>query len=185
MTIPDHTSFQNCLYFIQSGKGPVKIGVAVNVSGRLADLQVANPENLKVIQQFVVSNKSLAFELERWMHERFHSQRIRGEWYRLNQIDIKLITNFDEYHFAGAKTSEDLQDHCMAFKLIPEPLDFDSITQRLWRETADRIGNEEFSRMTRVDPAFLHKPELRDPAIERALDRVNIDLRNSKVVLVG
>lgn len=37
------------VYFIQAGKGPIKIGTAMNVKSRKDELQVGNPEQLKLL----------------------------------------------------------------------------------------------------------------------------------------
>lgn len=67
-----------CVYFIQFGAtGPIKIGTAVNIAMRLSTLQVACPEELRVI--LTVDGGEYA---EERLHARFSELRIRGEWFR-------------------------------------------------------------------------------------------------------
>ena len=67
-----------CLYFIQcDDDGPIKIGVTVDLSGRLQALQLANHHELKII---ATENASLKREKE--LHERFGYLKIRGEWFK-------------------------------------------------------------------------------------------------------
>jgi len=65
------------VYFIRAGEtGPVKIGVAVNVSIRLASLQTANHEEL-----FLLRSLSGTQQTEQWLHNHYANIRIRGEWF--------------------------------------------------------------------------------------------------------
>lgn len=76
------------LYFIQAGGsgGPIKIGRAKNVGGRLAELQCANHEEL------VVLATRPALPYREWeLHLRFASTRIRGEWFEPDERLLKLI----------------------------------------------------------------------------------------------
>jgi len=70
------TSF---VYFIQAGQtGPIKIGVAYDPVERLAELQVGNHEELRIVglQLGTPSDEQL-------LHKEFASNHIRGEWFRL------------------------------------------------------------------------------------------------------
>ncbi len=75
------------VYLIQAGRdGPVKIGRGRDPLRRLATLQSASPEHLRLIG--VVSGGAVA---ERTLHDRFRSSRIRGEWFRLNAEMLHLV----------------------------------------------------------------------------------------------
>jgi hypothetical protein len=76
MLIPEGTGF---IYFIQAGgrDGPIKIGRAKDPLARLADLQVANHERLRLLMT-IADNGTLEITL----HKRFNSLRIHGEWFR-------------------------------------------------------------------------------------------------------
>lgn len=65
------------VYFIRAGHdGPVKIGMAVNVSSRVATLQAAATEKLKVIRILPGGRR-----VEAWLHTQFHHLALRGEWF--------------------------------------------------------------------------------------------------------
>lgn len=65
------------IYFVQAGDGgPVKIGRAVNVKHRLAELQTAHYEDLRLL----VAVQGTVFD-ERRLHREFQQARIRGEWF--------------------------------------------------------------------------------------------------------
>lgn len=66
------------VYFIVCGSGrAVKIGRANDVESRLAALQVANHDDLKLIASFAAPE-----EVERLLHGVLAEYRIRGEWFR-------------------------------------------------------------------------------------------------------
>lgn len=69
------------VYFAQCGEeGPVKIGwTAGPVEARLRQLQVGSPEELRLLGTLHTED---AAELERELHGRFASYRVRGEWYQ-------------------------------------------------------------------------------------------------------
>jgi hypothetical protein len=64
-------------YILRVGEsGPVKIGKAEDVEGRMAALQTAHHEPLNLLR--IVDTH---FDTEAAFHERFAAQRIRGEWF--------------------------------------------------------------------------------------------------------
>jgi hypothetical protein len=66
------------VYFIQAGSsGPIKIGKANKLGGRVRGLQTANAEDLRLLGSVP---GGLPKEAE--LHERFAPLRIRGEWFR-------------------------------------------------------------------------------------------------------
>lgn len=72
-------------YIIQAGpSGPVKIGKADDVEGRIAALQVGHPEELRLIRLVDTD-----FDAEPSFHDRFAHLRIRGEWFR---FDAEMMT---------------------------------------------------------------------------------------------
>jgi predicted GIY-YIG superfamily endonuclease len=79
------------LYFVQAGyKGPIKIGIAGDVCRRIAELQTGNHNKLNLIAAIPIGTKKKAQRIERWLHGRFRSKHIRGEWFQRN-IQIKTI----------------------------------------------------------------------------------------------
>ena len=71
------TELSQFVYFIGSVRPFVKIGYSTFVPGRLAELQKANPEPLRVLG--VMIGRSL---LERALHQRFADHWVHGEWFR-------------------------------------------------------------------------------------------------------
>lgn len=66
------------IYFIQAGAdGPVKIGIASNVTKRFSQLQSSHHEPLALL-----ATLSGGAALERELHRRFAAGCIRGEWFR-------------------------------------------------------------------------------------------------------
>lgn len=80
----DHTPISYCVYVIQDARGAVKIGITVNVSARLSELQVGNPHELTVAYRLLVDNRALAQEIESILHRRYAADALRGEWFSTN-----------------------------------------------------------------------------------------------------
>jgi Meiotically up-regulated gene 113 len=73
------------VYFIQSvDGGPIKIGYSGNVSERLASLQIARADVLKVL---ATNNEVDEAEVQ----ARFKHLHIRGEWYRPREELLRYI----------------------------------------------------------------------------------------------
>lgn len=97
------------VYMIRAGeKGPIKIGKAENVERRLAELQTANYEELKIIAIIPCGSTKAAEYVERGIHKRFARSRIRGEWFKGNikfsNVQEKLINV--EHREANEKARE-------------------------------------------------------------------------------
>ena len=73
------------VYFIQAGNdGPVKIGMSENIPRRLANLQGAHFDTLRVIRQISGNGHE-----ERLLHGHFSHLKIRGEWFL---FDAEMLT---------------------------------------------------------------------------------------------
>lgn len=59
----------------------MKIGYSHSVKERISDLQIANPRQLILINEFHVEDKSQAVELERHLQDKYKKYNISGEWY--------------------------------------------------------------------------------------------------------
>ena len=68
------------VYFIRAGAF-IKIGVAENPERRRDQLQTANALKLEIIETWGYSNKELAIEDERILHQYFEGVRCEGEWF--------------------------------------------------------------------------------------------------------
>lgn len=74
------------VYFIQRGEdGPIKIGVSVDVAGRLRTLRAASQEPLVLL-----GTLPGGAGLEQALHDRFRDQRVRGEWFRPSPELLRL-----------------------------------------------------------------------------------------------
>ena len=92
------------LYFIQCGDvdGPVKIGVATNLTKRLSMLQVGNPVKLRLVAALSLWKGKAPGELahtERYLHRELRSVRVRGEF------DGKTASKFVRYLVEAMKVS--------------------------------------------------------------------------------
>lgn len=98
------------VYFIRAiDGGPIKIGTAQNVKGRLEDLQVAHWQNL-VVLGVSPEHGDLEFQL----HSAFRQDRIRGEWFRdteeLRAVMHKLCDKWTEASLDHVKVIWDAEN---------------------------------------------------------------------------
>lgn len=77
------------VYFIRSGKRRlIKIGRARNARTRLAQLQCASPDRLRLLGVIHVDE---AFRLESQLHRTFAADRVRGEWFKPSSDLMEVI----------------------------------------------------------------------------------------------
>lgn len=82
MDAPD----ERLVYFIGWRDGPVKIGMADKINGRLAQLQTACPYDLHVW-----ASTAGGMMRERELHRQFAKHRMRGEWFaRVPEIEAEI-----------------------------------------------------------------------------------------------
>lgn len=74
------------VYFIRAGAGAIKIGRSVNVGSRLATMQTANAEELRI-----VGRMPGGAAVESMLHTRFAGARMRGEWFQATPDLLALI----------------------------------------------------------------------------------------------
>src|SRR3990167_9411478 len=82
------------VYLIQVESGPVKIGISIDVSQRLAGLQSSNHELLTLFYRFDCESVEQARTIEQLLHARYSNQHIRGEWYRVDPTNIVTDLEF-------------------------------------------------------------------------------------------
>lgn len=70
------------VYVIGSQDNPVKIGYADRVESRLVQMQVGNPEELRILGRVVVPWNQ-AGEIEKLTHEALRPHHRRGEWFNV------------------------------------------------------------------------------------------------------
>lgn len=76
------------IYFIQmNDDGPIKIGVANDLSARLSNLQCGNPYPLKLLGCLTGGYKK-----EKELHEQFKEHRMRGEWFHPSEELLRLAS---------------------------------------------------------------------------------------------
>ena len=95
----DRRKGYHMIYFIQSGNdGPIKIGVTNgDVEKRLRNLQLANPEPLRLLATMDGDS-----DTECELHKRFDLYRIRGEWFAPSAEVIGFINTLGPAKEMGA-----------------------------------------------------------------------------------
>lgn len=92
---PSFLSRDSWVYFAREGRlwsdALVKIGVSRDPRGRLAQLQRNHQRTLRLVG--VVPGGR---EVERQIHERFASSRLRGEWFRVTE-ELEAFISQDTY----------------------------------------------------------------------------------------
>lgn len=82
-----------CVYFIQAGlRGPIKIGVAVDLVARMYEHQCSNHEALFVVGLVLDAGRPEEQEL----HRRFRGDWLRGEWFRRSRALVAYIKTLPE-----------------------------------------------------------------------------------------
>ena len=80
------------IYFISSGDdGPIKIGYTNgdDIAGRMADLQVGNPEPLRLL-----GTKDGAYQEEQRIQKMFGKYRLRYEWFERDEEILVFIRTY-------------------------------------------------------------------------------------------
>ena len=79
----------------------VKIGIAQDVSDRLATLQTGNPYPLTLLDSFEFPN---ALQVESGLHKKFKKFLVQGEWLKFNDEQVEQATeicqNYDKQGIA-------------------------------------------------------------------------------------
>lgn len=89
---PDPLAAQGFVYVIyindSAGQAFYKIGFAAHFQSRFTDHQCASPFDICVACAYFVGNMRAE---EKYLHQRFAVNRVRGEWFRLSIADLKEI----------------------------------------------------------------------------------------------
>tara|TARA_R110000851_G_scaffold315617_1_gene478262 strand:+ start:732 stop:1019 length:288 start_codon:yes stop_codon:yes gene_type:complete len=72
-----------------------KIGVSNNVAQRLATLQTGNSEKLSIHSTIEIED-DIAFRFEKFVHRDQSHRRILGEWFDMNQAEVKTLFAYYE-----------------------------------------------------------------------------------------
>lgn len=86
------------VYIVSDGMF-TKIGLTnTSIKKRLKQLQTGNPHELTIIKTFNTNNSTKSAWMEQKLHNRFHKNRVRGEWFLFNQTQmIKVLKVAEEY----------------------------------------------------------------------------------------
>ena len=76
--------------FVYLGKqhGKYKIGKAKDTNRRREDITLLGSEPFELVHEIETDDMS---GVEKYWHGRFESKRIRGEWFKLTQSDVKAF----------------------------------------------------------------------------------------------
>ena len=83
----DNYILKNYVYIVKCRRY-YKIGVSNNIKSRINDLQVGNPFKISLYKLYSYHN---AFNKEKELHIKYKSKCHTGEWFLLNQEDLKEI----------------------------------------------------------------------------------------------
>jgi hypothetical protein len=86
------------LYIISDESQRLKIGVTNNLEGRLRTLQTGNPEQLTIIFEEEIENPT---KIERYLHRRFHKNRLKGEWFSNISVEDIRVAIFSMGYFVN------------------------------------------------------------------------------------
>ena len=96
------------VYFILDEKSnAMKIGYAANVDNRFSTIQTGNPNSLVILNTIKCRSEQHAAHLERELHNRFHQNRLRGEWFTFNLEVFKDLLK-EEFNFEPKQKREPL-----------------------------------------------------------------------------
>lgn len=88
------------VYILQCGGDFYKIGVAADVEKRVLDLSVGNPLSISIVFKQKLSRA--AYALERRLHAKFKHVCHKGEWFRLDHLDLAQVKGWiDHYELTG------------------------------------------------------------------------------------
>lgn len=111
------------VYFVQQGEdGPIKIGFANNLAGRLRGLQTANPYKLHLRLVLHGNRKT-----EQKFHERFNADRLKGEWFRPSHDLLAFITTSNAERLvvvraAAVMARDDVEASADMLLALPSPV---------------------------------------------------------------
>lgn len=89
------------LYVIRiKGSNVCKIGIALSPKKRMASLAQTQPHDLELIEQFEIGSQEDAGTLERFFHNQFRKERIKGEWFEFEKVNDVLVTIKDRVNFS-------------------------------------------------------------------------------------
>lgn len=79
--------------YILSMNGLFKIGVSDHVGARIKSLQTGSPYPITMVYSKYVGK---ALDVEKILHQKFKTQRVMNEWFRLTKEDVDIIIKIVE-----------------------------------------------------------------------------------------
>jgi len=90
----------------------VKIGKSNDVKSRIRDLQIGNPNELKLLATVSCHDESAAFKFESKLHANYSHLYMRGEWFKyedsLEKYVLETFESFSKGELRSKKTRESL-----------------------------------------------------------------------------
>ena len=85
--LPQDSRLRQYVYVIKNNDTcRIKVGVAQNVNKRLSQLQTGSDSELVLVYRSVICSN--AFDVEKFMHNKFKNNHIRGEWFNVSELDV-------------------------------------------------------------------------------------------------
>lgn len=80
---------------------PTKVGITSCPAGRFSALQTASPYEMAIVHMFQFDKRDHAFALERFTHDFYRRDRLRGEWFNIEPLEIldAMVFELDRYRF--------------------------------------------------------------------------------------
>lgn len=88
------------IYIAGTEEGPVKVGFSRNPRQRIATLNCASPNDIRLLHCYQVDCNPL--HIERAVHSTLHSHRLAGEWFDVDSASAReaLLRTANEYGIA-------------------------------------------------------------------------------------
>lgn len=99
---------KHCIYFI-TDEEYVKIGSASSVPNRIKQLQTGNARRLRVIGVIEADTQKEAATVEHELHKLFSEKRILGEWFCINEPEIKELCHRHGYDICKLMSKYDFE----------------------------------------------------------------------------
>ncbi len=81
------------IYVVKAANGLYKIGMAVNVAKRLHEIRALSPVPVILVHAF---RTECMLRTEQSLHKKFEATRDHGEWFRLDENQVKWLKSLDE-----------------------------------------------------------------------------------------
>ena len=83
--------------YVIKQSGDYKIGVTKDIRKRLSTIQMSTPKPVQLVHSFYIGGiYADAYEWEKALHQRFSKRKIRGEWFRLTNTDVKWLRQLND-----------------------------------------------------------------------------------------